>query len=507
MCSNTNFRELYLIILVDMIRQDFRPNFARAARLPPGDPGGGVNKENGVMGPNAVVAFVNGMERDDRRENSEKKKAMFRNKVQLEQRRRYLSKGNIVTFTFNDSRSFIDKEGSMQRALTVSGFEKKNVRQIKLNDYRGNECEVLFEDELVVDCEAIEDKLKRNGMNVTVSKFLDAEEICMVYGLPLTSDVDAIIEQIKQTISPFVKKVVSITATKHFTKNETDFLHGCLNGNYKVKVVPLANHQIPNYVPIGKDEQVQAKIHYVRHFSEKKVMCNNCYSTEHLANSDSCEGVSDWLKYVTRFEKMRDEVLAINEDARNLSVPSFIKGGEEIRKLRTENIDLQAQNEQLLREKSELSDAYEKLEEKTRQFLKSTGTGGLTDPLASDDSWNMENEDDVTSETGDSQVNGGGSKQSTPVAATAPGLPGSGPPGLVESMKRRASDLSKVKDLSVGDMIWYKKSHGKENFGRFVKLMDHEKGIIKIGITDKKGMEKTITLELNKYQWGTLTNP
>ena len=59
----------------------------------------------------------------------------------------------------------------------------------------------------------------------------------------------------------------------------------------------------------------------------------------------------------------------------------------------------------------------------------------------------------------------------------------------------------------MGDMIWYKKSHGKENFGRFVKLMDHEKGIIKIGITDKKGMEKTITLELNKYQWGTLTNP
>ena len=138
-----------------MIRQDFRPNFARAARLPPGDPGGGVNEENGVMGPNAVVAFVNGMERDDRRENSEKKKAMFRNKVQLEQRRRYLSKGNIVTFTFNDSRSFIDKEGSMQRALTVSGFEKKNVRQIKLNDYRGNECEVLFEDDLVVDCDAL----------------------------------------------------------------------------------------------------------------------------------------------------------------------------------------------------------------------------------------------------------------------------------------------------------------------------------------------------------------
>ena len=37
--------------------------------------------------------------------------------------------------------------------------------------------------------------------------------------------------------------------------------------------------------------------------NEKKVMCNNCYSTEHLANSDSCEGISDWTKYVARFEK------------------------------------------------------------------------------------------------------------------------------------------------------------------------------------------------------------
>ena len=154
----------------------------------------------------------------------------------------------------------------------------------------------------------------------TFSKFLDAEEICMVYGLPLTSDVDAVIEQIKQTIAPFVKKVVSVTATKHFSKNEKDFFHGCLNGNYKVKVVPLVNHQIPNYVPIGKDEQVQAKVHYVRHLSEKKVMCNNCYSTEHLANSDSCEGISDWTKYVARFEKMRDDVLAINEDKQEISL-------------------------------------------------------------------------------------------------------------------------------------------------------------------------------------------
>ena len=57
------------------------------------------------------------------------------------------------------------------------------------------------------------------------------------------------------------------------------------------------------------------------------------------------------------------------------------------------------------------------------------------------------------------------------------------------------------------DVIWYKKSHGKENFGRFIKLVNHEKGTIEVEITDKKGMKKIITLDLNKYQWGTLTNP
>ena len=78
-----------MVILVDMIRQDFKPNYVRAARMPPGvgpgDPGGGGDDlvaSNGLMGPNAVASLVSGMERDDRRENSEKKKAMFRKTMQ-----------------------------------------------------------------------------------------------------------------------------------------------------------------------------------------------------------------------------------------------------------------------------------------------------------------------------------------------------------------------------------------------------------------------------------------
>ena len=56
-----------------MIRQNFRPDYLRAARRPPGsagagpgDPGGGGGEEDRVMGPNAVASLVNGMELDDR---------------------------------------------------------------------------------------------------------------------------------------------------------------------------------------------------------------------------------------------------------------------------------------------------------------------------------------------------------------------------------------------------------------------------------------------------------
>ena len=504
---------------MDMIRQDFRPNYVRAVRTPPGsvggaprDPGGGGGGgvgENGVIGNNALHVLVNELERDDRRENADKKKALFRNKVQLEQRRRFLSKGNVVTFTFNDPRSFVDKEGCMQRVLTIAGFEKKNVRQIKLNDYRGNECEVLFEDNLDVDCESVEEKLKRNGMNVSVSKFLDAEEIVMIYGLPLTSEIDAVIQQIKETISPFVKKVVSVTATKHFSKNETDFFHGCLNGNYKAKVVPLVNHQIPNYVPIGKDELVQAKVHYVRHMTEKKVMCNNCYSTEHLANSGQCEGFTEWPKYVEKFESMRDEALALNEDARKASVPSFIRGGEEVRKLREDNIDLQAKCEELEKEKSEIQDGIDAQLSRMREIAKKNGF----DVTLFDDSFgdfseaSMMESQSVGGEVtdGDDEPGVGGPRQSTP--APVPGRHDPPVPVTLSREKRRASDLSKLSDLKRGDVIWIKSPNADEKLCEFLKILEPETGKVQVETEGQNGRKSKRTYILSKCQWGTMMHP
>ena len=69
-----------------MIRQDFRPNYIRAVRTPPGsvggapgDPGGGGGGgvgENRVIGNNALHVLVNELERDYRRENADKKRKL-----------------------------------------------------------------------------------------------------------------------------------------------------------------------------------------------------------------------------------------------------------------------------------------------------------------------------------------------------------------------------------------------------------------------------------------------
>ena len=73
-----------------------------------------------------------------------------------------------MTFTFNER---IDELGVMNNVLQVGGFTPSNVVGIKINDFRDSECGVLFKDDVKVDCEDIEDKLKKKGFNVNVGKF------------------------------------------------------------------------------------------------------------------------------------------------------------------------------------------------------------------------------------------------------------------------------------------------------------------------------------------------
>lgn len=148
-----------------MLRNNWKPpDYRRAAgggrRDDSGGQGGGGQQQqqqnnNGQSGPEEVRQLVNEMERQDRRELAGDRKKMFANAMELMQRRKTASKGNIITFLFNERNAFIDKQSAINNVLRVSGFAPSNVLSLKLNDFRNNECEVMFKDDVAIDCEAI----------------------------------------------------------------------------------------------------------------------------------------------------------------------------------------------------------------------------------------------------------------------------------------------------------------------------------------------------------------
>ena len=60
----------------------------------------------------------------------------------------------------------------------------------------------------------------------------------MIYGLPLTSDMENLEQKILETLKPFVKKVLEIAPCKHKTEKTEDFFAGHYDGNWRLKVYP-----------------------------------------------------------------------------------------------------------------------------------------------------------------------------------------------------------------------------------------------------------------------------
>ena len=454
---------------------------------------------NGEHGQERLGEALDQMVREDRVKTASDKQKMFRNTMQLMQRRKTASKGNIVTFMFNERNGFIDKKNVMNNVLQVSGFKPSDVLSVKMNDFRGNECEVMFKEEVKVDCEDIEDKIKKKGFNVTVGKFIETEEICMVYGLPLTSDVDWMKEQIRETISPFVRRVVSITATTHYGKNENDFFHGRLTGDYKVKVVPLKDGQIPNYVSIG-EEHVMGRVHYVRKMIEKKVMCDACYSTEHMMRSPECPGVVDWLDYVRQYEGVRDMAIRNFEVSSSCPAPapSFVTRNADIKRLSEEVVDLQAKNLALEAEKVESCKKFDDLMARMRMGM---ANGENMDLSESSFTSTMGEEDPL--DTSEKEVVMASSETSGKEVAVASSKT-SGKEVVVGGEKRRASDVSKLSELTKGETIWWKSSK-KDFVGVFLRMED-PLGTVLVEVKNKKGEVSQRSVSLTKCPWGTMSN-
>ena len=444
----------------------------------------GQGAENG--GEVATSELVHQLVREDRVKTASEKQKMFRNTMQLIERRKTGVKGNIVTFTFNERSGFIDKLGVMNNVLLVGGFVPANVVSIKINDFRSNECEVLFKDDVKVDCENVEDKLKKKGFNVTVGNFIETEEICMIYGLPPTSDVEGLKEQIQDSISPFVRRIVSITATTHYGKNENDFFHGRTTGDYKVKVVPFHDKQIPNYVAIGEEKKM-ARVHYVRKMTEKKVMCDVCFSTEHMMRDPNCPGVVVWTDYVTKFDEARDLALREFEASSSCPVPapSFVSKNAKIKELTEEVVDLQAKNAELQAEKIEMSNRMDEMMTSLR--------------LANGESISMLSESSFSSAGAGEDIDAASVDMEDPLKTADKDV-------IVNGVKRRASDVSKLSDLKKGDAIWWKTSKQEDFIGVFLMIVDPT-GIVRVQVeNNKNGKKPKKDVNLSKCQWGTMSN-
>ena len=129
-----------------------------------GGPGGGPDGGSGGGGGGGVQGPGHG-DRDERqqqqqemraraivqgKELAEKKKFFFQEKLFLEGKRKKMGKGNIVTFLLSDARQGIEPD-EINKMLRVGGFKPNETVTIKINDFRANQVEVLFETGVVVD--------------------------------------------------------------------------------------------------------------------------------------------------------------------------------------------------------------------------------------------------------------------------------------------------------------------------------------------------------------------
>ena len=101
---------------------------------------------------------------------------------------------------------------------------------ITRNDYRPNQIEVLFKEEVSIDTLNIESRLKANGLDVIVSKFEHVEEYLNIYGLPLSRDMEFVEEKIRESIRPFVKSVLEVTPCLHKEELGEDFFNPTRTG-------------------------------------------------------------------------------------------------------------------------------------------------------------------------------------------------------------------------------------------------------------------------------------
>ena len=316
------------------------------------------------------------------RKEADSKKRYFQQKLNLEGNRKKLGKGNIITFLINDDNQGIEKS-DINKVLRISGFIVGDIEGIKLNDFRSNQVEVLLKPGLCVDVQQIEERLRNANVDVAVSKFDHVEEFLMIYGLPLTSDMENLELKIVDSLKPFVKKVLEIVPCKHKAEKNEDFFAGHYDGNWRVKVSPKEKQQVPNFIVVGQNSRVMGKAVYTRKVSPKEEMCSDCFSTQHFKKAPECPGLRDWSDYCNEFERNwtelsfeevdTDEAIATqdNEEARMVALSkTLIENVERLEKDKNELVHTLKEQEMSIKKVDDLQNEVVELVSKTAELEK-----------------------------------------------------------------------------------------------------------------------------------------
>ena len=191
--------------------------------------------------------------------------------------------------------------------LDEMGMDGTQVLAIGQHPEKGNSClEILFHPDMAVDLGEMNRKVAEKGFDYDVDHIGYSTETVHVRKIPLTANPKEVVELIRQAISPYVSKLVDILPTVWKLQEGDDshnrILKGKLDGNYRVRFVPLEKEVIPGFIPIGP-ECVKAEVRYGK-FDDRNLLCSNCFGNGHTKGDRVCTASVEegWMAYVEKFK-------------------------------------------------------------------------------------------------------------------------------------------------------------------------------------------------------------
>ena len=330
--------------------------------------GGGGGRAGGRAWSNVVR---NGGEtEEEKKRRADNMRKSFQVKLELEGNRKVLGKGKIFTLMkdkINDNEPGIIYQDEIGKLLSLSQVNKEDVVGLKQNEFRKGQWEVLLKDDAKVDVNILNNVIEKENMKMSVGSFGHVEEVFMIYGLPLSNDVDGLKAKLQEAIEPFVNKIVSIEPSKHVNSATLDIFKGKLNGNWHVVVEPKRGVGVPNFIVVDQLERAQARVSYKKKYNERLDMCSDCFREGHHKMSAECQGIRKWEEYVEEFLAKWNEEQSRNREGRGNSnvLPSRREVmNQELRLEKEKNQEMDKKVSEIEEELKSLKEKEKKMEEK-----------------------------------------------------------------------------------------------------------------------------------------------